>query len=69
LLCLSGDDLLRISSAEKDLRVLVDNRLTMSQQCALVAEKASDILGCTKRNVANRSRDVILSLCTGQATF
>ena len=43
-----GDDLLERSSAQKDLGVVVDSRLTMSQQCALVAKKASGILGCTK---------------------
>ena len=47
-----GDDLLERSSAEKDLRVLVDNRLTMGQWCALVAKKANDILGCIHQNVA-----------------
>jgi len=41
-----GADLLKYSSVERDLGVLVDDRLTMSQQCALVVKKASGILGC-----------------------
>ncbi|PKU42354.1 hypothetical protein llap_7334 [Limosa lapponica baueri] len=57
-----GADLLESSSEEKDLGVLVDNRMTMSQQCAFVATKANGILGCIKKSVASRSRDVILPL-------
>jgi len=50
-----GVDLLESSSVERDLGVLVDNRVTMSQQCALAAKKANGILGCTKKSVASRS--------------
>jgi len=57
-----GADLLESSSVEWDLGVRVDNRLTMSQQCALAAKKAHGILGCIRRSVANRSREVLLPL-------
>ncbi|PKU39625.1 hypothetical protein llap_10071 [Limosa lapponica baueri] len=57
-----GVDLLESSSSERDLGVLVDNKLTMSQQCALVAKVANGLLECLKQSVASRSRKVILPL-------
>ncbi|GAB0182594.1 mitochondrial enolase superfamily member 1 [Grus japonensis] len=57
-----GVDLLGSSSAEKDLGVLVDNKVSMSQQCALEAKKANGILGCIQKSVASRWREVILPL-------
>ena len=47
---------------EKGLDILVDSRLVVSQQCVLVAKKVNGILGCTKKSMASRLREVILLL-------
>ncbi|KAJ7400742.1 rna-directed dna polymerase from mobile element jockey-like [Pitangus sulphuratus] len=57
-----GTDLLESSSAGKDLGVLVHNKLSMTQQCVVVAKKAGGILGCIRKSIASRSREVILPL-------
>ncbi|PKU41679.1 hypothetical protein llap_8011 [Limosa lapponica baueri] len=57
-----GEEWLESCLAEKDLRVLVDCWLNMSQQCAQVAKKAKSILACIRNSMVSRTQDMIIPL-------
>ncbi|KAJ7414018.1 rna-directed dna polymerase from mobile element jockey-like [Willisornis vidua] len=57
-----GGDWLENCLVEKNLGVLVDGWLNMSQQCAQSAKKANGSLACIRNSVATRTREAFIPL-------
>lgn len=52
-----------MSPADKDLGLLVDEKLNLKKQFVPAAPKVNHVLSHIKRNVTSRAGEVILPLC------
>ena len=57
-----GGEPLGESKMEKDLGVLVDDKLSNGMQCQAAASKANRILACIKKGIRSRDKTIILPL-------
>ena len=57
-----GDTWLHKTTSEKDLGIVIDYKLNMSQQSDVTTEKANAILGCIDRNIVSKTCEVLVFL-------
>ena len=55
-----GDTWLSKTTSEKDLGIVIDHKLNMSQQCDVPTKKANVILACINRNIVLKSCEVLI---------
>ncbi|CAM5107889.1 unnamed protein product [Eretmochelys imbricata] len=57
-----GTHQLEVTEEEKDLGVLVNHRMTMSRQCDMAVKKDNEVLGCIRRGISSRDKEVLVPL-------
>ena len=53
---------LKTEAKEKDLGVIIDKNFKFSEQCAIAAKKANQMLGIINREVKNKTKNTIVRL-------
>jgi len=61
---LQGEELIESSTVKKNLGVLVDEKLDVSHQCELAAQKAKSNMGASKSTVVSQAREMTGFLCS-----
>lgn len=49
---------------EMDLGVPMDDKVSMSEQCAAAAKKDNSMLGCLNQDITSRDEAVVVPLCS-----